>query len=140
MKAVVGQTAALHIAFWQYDSWYRRAWFIWPQAVAVIFASWLLADRGVVPVGGNWAKPADCSNASAPGCAATRRVPLFWDDEVSRPTIANQATIRVDSSAFRNSADADQPKLRAALAAYYRRDWVRAVDILKPATSTDTNV
>jgi hypothetical protein len=46
MKRVVSQTAALHIAFWQYDRWYRRAWFIWPQAIAILLAVWLLADRG----------------------------------------------------------------------------------------------
>lgn len=46
MKRVVSQTAALHIAFWQYDRWYRRAWFIWPQAIAILLAVWFLADRG----------------------------------------------------------------------------------------------
>jgi hypothetical protein len=39
MKPIVGRTAALHIAFWQYDPWYRRAWFVWPQAAAILFAS-----------------------------------------------------------------------------------------------------
>jgi hypothetical protein len=51
MKRVISQTAALHIAFWQYDPWYRRAWFIWPQAIAILLAVWLLADRGALPVG-----------------------------------------------------------------------------------------
>jgi TPR repeat protein len=139
MKRVVGQTAALHIAFWQYDPWYRRAWFIWPQAAAILLALWLLADRGALPVG-NWATPADCSNASNPGCAGTRRVMFFWVDEVARPSIANQITVSVDRSGFRNSAAADQPKLSAALGVYYRRDWAKAVDILKSAIPTDPNV
>jgi TPR repeat protein len=139
MTPVVGQTAALHIAFWQYDPWYRRAWFVWPQATAILVVGWLLADSGAVPVG-NWAKPADCSTASTPGCAATRRVEYYWDDELSRASIANQTTISVDRSAFRSSAAADQPKLAAALGAYYRSEWAKAVDILKSTTSADPNV
>jgi hypothetical protein len=68
MKSIVGQTAALHIAYWRYDPWYRRAWFVFPQAAALLLVGWLLADHGVIPVG-DWAKPVDCSNASTPGCA-----------------------------------------------------------------------
>jgi len=86
----IGRVAALHIAFWQYDPLYRRAWFVWPQVTAILLASWLLVGLGpeaAVPLG-NWAKPADCTNASTPGCAATRRAAFFWDDEVSRPSIA----------------------------------------------------
>ena len=30
----IGRAAALHIAFWQYDPLYRRAWFVWPQATS----------------------------------------------------------------------------------------------------------
>ena len=77
---------------------------------------------------------------STPGCAATRRAVFFWDDEIGRPTIANQTTVNVDRSAFRNSAADDQPKLMAALGAYYRYDWAKAIDILKSATATDPNV
>jgi TPR repeat protein len=140
MKPLVSKTAALHIAFWQYDPWYRRAWFIWPQAAALLLAGWLLAGRGELPIG-DWAKPADCSNAVTPGCAATQRVVLSWAaDEVARPTIANQTTVSVDGAAFRSSAAADQPKLSAALGAYYRREWARAVAVLKSATPTDANV
>jgi len=51
MKRVVSQIAALHFAFWQYDRWYRRAWFIWPQAVAVLLAVCWLAGRGALPLG-----------------------------------------------------------------------------------------
>src|SRR5215475_4165460 len=114
----MGRMAALHVAFWQYDPWYRRAWLVWPQVTAILLASWFLVRMGVpeAAVGvGNWAKPADCSVASTPGCAATRRAVFAWDDEVGRPTIANQITVNVDRSAFRNSATDDQPKLTAAL-------------------------
>jgi hypothetical protein len=139
----IGRTAALHIAFWQYDPLYRRAWLVWPQATAILLASWLLVGPGgpeaAVPLG-NWAKPADCSNASTPGCAATRRAVYYFDDEVGRPTIADQITINVDRSTFRNSAADDQPKLAAALGAYYRYDWAKALDILKSATASDPNV
>src|ERR1700751_4116371 len=139
----MGRTAALHVAFWQYDPWYRRAWMVWPQAVAILLAGWLVVGlpQSQAPVStGNWAKPADCTNASTPGCAATRRAVFFWDDEIARPMISNQITVLVDRSAFRNSSADDQPKLAAALGAYYRFDWARAIDILKSATASDPNV
>jgi TPR repeat protein len=136
----MGRVAALHVAFWQYDPWYRRAWFVWPQVTAILLVSWLLAGSEVAVSVGNWAKPADCSNALTPGCAATRRAVFVWDDEVGRPAIANQITVNVDRSPFRNSAAADQPKLAAALGALYRFDWAKAIDILKSATATDPNV
>ncbi|WP_439400170.1 tetratricopeptide repeat protein (plasmid) [Bradyrhizobium sp. PMVTL-01] len=138
----IGRTAALHVAFWQYDPWYRRAWFVWPQLTAVVLASWLLVGLPqTAPVSvGNWAKPADCTNASTPGCAATRRAVFVWDDEVSRPMVANQITVIVDRSTFRKSALDDQQKLGAALGAYYRFNWVKTIDILKTATSSDPNV
>lgn len=139
----IGRTAALHVAFWQYDPWYRRAWFVWPQVVAVLLATWLLVGRpqqAAAPAVGNWAKPADCSSASNPGCAATRHAVYFWDDEVGRPAIANQATVVIDRSAFRSSAADDQPRLAAALGSYYRFEWQKAIDTLKSANATDPNV
>jgi TPR repeat protein len=141
--SAMGRTAALHVAFWQYDPWYRRAWLVWPQVTTILLASWLLlgpvGPEAAVPVG-NWAKPADCSNALTPGCAATRRAVFVFDDEVSKPSIANQVTVYVDRSSFRNSAPDDQPKLAAALGAYYLYDWVKAVGILRSASASDPNV
>src|SRR5256885_5152686 len=136
-----GRMAALHCAFWQYDPWYRRAWYVWPQVTAILLAGWFLVGLppAAIPLG-SWAKPADCTNASTLGCAATRRAVFTFDDEVGRPTIANQTTVNVDRSAFRNSAADDQPKLAAALGAYYRYDWAKAIDILKSATASDPNV
>jgi TPR repeat protein len=139
----MGRMAALHIAFWQYDPWYRRAWFVWPQLTAILLASWLLVgpsppEAAVSP--GSWAKPADCTIPSTPGCAATRHAVYSWDVEVSTPTVANQVTVNVDRSAFRSSAEDDQQKLSAALGAYYRFDWAKAVDNLKTATASDPNV
>jgi TPR repeat protein len=136
----IGRTAALHIAFWQYDPWYRRAWFVWPQLTVILLLSWLFVKPGAVVTAGDWAKPVDCSNASTPGCASTRRAVYSWDDEVARPAIANQFTVSVDRSTFGNSAADDQPKLTAALGAYYSYDWAKAVDILKSATASDPNV
>jgi TPR repeat protein len=136
----IGRTAALHIAFWQHDRWYRRAWLVWPQVTAILLAGWLLVGSEAPVSVGNWAKPADCSNALTPGCAATRRAVYIWDDEVGRPTVANQITVNVDRSTFRNSAADDQWKLTAALGAYYRYDWAGTIDILKSATTSDPNV
>ncbi len=137
----MGRTAALHIAFWQHDRWYRRAWFIWPQVTTILLASWLLVGGPDATISaGNWAKPADCSKAATLGCAATRRAVFFWDDEIGRPTIANQITVNVDRSTFQNSAADDQLKLTAALGAYYRHDLPGTIDILKSATASDPNV
>jgi TPR repeat protein len=140
MTAIFGRTAALHIAFWQYDPWYRRAWFVWPQLTAILLVSWLLVSPQAAVSVGDWAKTVDCTNPSTPGCASTRHPVYSWDDEIGRPSIANQFTVSVDRSTFQNSAADDQPKLTAALGAYYRYDWARAVDILKSATATDPNV
>src|SRR5712672_141912 len=98
----IGRTAALHCAFWQYDPLYRRAWYVWPQVTAILLVGWFLVGLppAAVPLG-SWAKPADCTNASTLGCAATRRAVFTWDEEVGRPTIANQTTVVVDRSAFR---------------------------------------
>jgi TPR repeat protein len=137
--SLVSRTAALHIAFWQYDPWYRRAWFVWPQATAILLAAWLVGDRTTLPIG-KWAKPADCTNPSNPGCAATKRVMLSWSDEAAKPTIANQTTVTVDRSALRSSPAADQSKLSTALGAYYRGEWAKAVDTLNGATAADPNV
>lgn len=137
--SIAARTAALHIAFWQYDPWYRRAWFIWPQLTALLLGAWLVGDRIAQPIG-KWAKPADCANASNPGCAATKRVMLSWPEEVAKPTMADQVTVTVDRSAFQRSAPADQPRLLAALATYYRGEWAQAVDKLSSATAADPNV
>ena len=48
---LIGRTAALHVAFWQYDPWYRRAWFVWPQTAAILLAVWLIGDRMAQPIG-----------------------------------------------------------------------------------------
>src|SRR5262249_52340220 len=69
-----------------------------------------------------------------------RRAVFAWDDEVSRPSIANQTTVIIDRSLFRKSAADDQPKLAAALGAYYRYDWQKAIEILKTANASDPNV
>src|ERR1700757_742067 len=102
----MGRAAALHIAFWQYDPLYRRAWLVWPQAIAILLMIWLLVGPAAPDAAGspgNWAKAADCTNALTPGCAATRHAAFVWYDEVSRLSIANQITVNVDRSTFRNS-------------------------------------
>ena len=65
---------------------------------------------------------------------------LSWPEEVAKPTMADQVTVTVDRSAFQRSAPADQPKLVAALATYYRGEWAQAVDKLSSATAADPNV
>ncbi|MBV8168048.1 MAG: sel1 repeat family protein, partial [Alphaproteobacteria bacterium] len=104
-----------------------------------LLAGWLLVDPGATPVG-VWAKPADCSNASTPGCAATGRAVYYWEPWVATPSVANQGLVVVDRSAFRSATAVDQQKLAAALGSYYRRDWAKAVDILKSASAADPNV
>ena len=140
----LSKAAALHIAYWRFDPWYRWLWFVWPQALALLLAVGLFADHsgGMPrnPAGAEWAKPIDCSNASTPGCASSRRGLYSWEEDVSRPTVANQAIVIVDRAAFETSAAEDQQKLRAALGAYYRRDGAKALDSLKGANASDSNV
>ena len=32
-----------HAASWHSDKWYRRAWYIWPQAISLLLVGWLFA-------------------------------------------------------------------------------------------------
>src|ERR1700744_6622266 len=101
----MGRAAALHIAFWQYDRWYRRAWFVWPQLMAILLVGWLLVGPDAIVSMGNWAKPVDCTSPLTPGCASTRQSVYRWgDQEIARPTIANQVTGSVDPAVGRNSS------------------------------------
>ncbi len=141
MSALVGRTAALHVAFWQFDPWYRRAWFVWPQAFAALLAGWLLAGRLPQIVSGPWAKAANCAAAaSAANCAATKRAAPDFPNEYANPTPAVRGIVTIDRKAFATSAAADQPRLRAGLAAYYRSEWQQGFDALKPANANDPNV
>jgi tetratricopeptide (TPR) repeat protein len=140
MTGLVDRTAALHAAFWQYDPWYRRAWFVWPQALAALLAGWLMAGRLPQVVSGNWGKAANCAVASNPDCAATKRITPDFPNEIVNPTLANRSIITVDQTAFASSAATDRQRLTAALAAYYRSESQQGIDVLKPADANDRNV
>jgi tetratricopeptide (TPR) repeat protein len=139
--SLVGRTVALHGAFWQYDPWYRRAWIIWPQALAALLAGWLMAGRLPQLVIGQWGKAANCAAATpAPGCAAMTRTPAPFPDAFVNPTVAVRGIVTIDRKAFESSAAADRPLLTAALGAYYRSDWQPGLDSLKGANADDPNV
>jgi tetratricopeptide (TPR) repeat protein len=141
MAALVGRTAALHAAFWQHDPWYRRAWLVWPQALAALLAGWLIIGPLPQFVGGNWGKSANCAVGSNPDCAATNRaLPDFANEIVSPSIVGRDMLVTVDQSAFAGSAAADQPRLTAALAAFYRSEWQQGIDALKAANANDRNV
>jgi tetratricopeptide (TPR) repeat protein len=140
MAGLVGRTAALHAAFWQYDPWYRRAWLVWPQALAVLLAGWLIAGPLPRIVGGNWGKSANCAVASAPDCAATNRALPDFPKQILNPSLAGRDIITIDRAAFASSATADRPRLAAGLAAYYRSEWQQGIDSLKAADANDRNV
>ena len=138
----IGRMAALHVAFWQYDPLYRRAWFVWPQVIAILLASWLLVGlpQAAVPCG-QLGKACRLHQRVDPGLRsnpARRVLPGTMRSADPRSPIRSRSI--VDRSAFRNSAADDQPKLAAALGAYYRYDWAKAIDILKSATASDPNV
>jgi hypothetical protein len=44
-----------HAASWHSDKWYRRAWYIWPQAISLLLVGWLFAGALLQPV--PWAQP-----------------------------------------------------------------------------------
>jgi TPR repeat protein len=112
---------------------------VWPQALALLLACWLMISSGPHSPG-NWAKPADCTAPSSPGCAATRHALLVFPNELVNPTIAGQSTIVVDRTSFRGSSAGDQPRLVAALGVYYRKEWQRAISVLQAARTDDPNV
>jgi uncharacterized protein len=58
MNARLQSLAATHAALWFSDPWYQRAWFVWPQAVALVIAGWLLFPGTVAPpASAPWAAP-----------------------------------------------------------------------------------
>jgi tetratricopeptide (TPR) repeat protein len=139
--SALGRTVALHSAFWQYDPWYRRAWFVWPQALAALLAAWLIAGRLPQLASGQWGKAANCAAAvPAPGCAATKRVAPEFPDEFINPSVAGLTTMTFDRKAFASSAAADRPRLAAAIGAYYRGETRQGLDALKAANASDPNV
>lgn len=135
----LGRAAALHVAFWQYDRWYRWAWFVWPPVLAMLLAAWLVGGHAPLSIG-KWAKPVACTDPPNPACAATRRPVLQFSDEIINPTTARRGIVTIDRTAFATSAAADRPRLTAALAAYYRSEWQKGIDALKPADANDRNV
>ena len=44
-----------HAASWHSDKWYRRAWYIWPQAISLLLVGWLFAGALLKPI--PWAQP-----------------------------------------------------------------------------------
>ena len=58
MNKTLGKLLGVHQAFWTYDPWYRRAWFLAPQALSLMALVLLLA-RTHAPPAAQWAKPVD---------------------------------------------------------------------------------
>jgi len=97
MKAVLGQTAALHIPSGSMIPVTARVAHL-AAVGAILLASWLLADRGVRS---QMAKTRRLQQRSSPA-AQDRRVMFFW--EVGLQTYDCQSdTVTVDRSAFQNS-------------------------------------
>ena len=44
-----------HAGSWHSDKWYRRAWYIWPQAISLLLVGWLFAGALLKPT--PWAQP-----------------------------------------------------------------------------------
>ena len=57
MNRPLGKLVGLHQAFWTYDPWYRRAWFIGPQALSLMALALLLVPGHTPPPAAQWAKP-----------------------------------------------------------------------------------
>ncbi len=140
--SALGRTVALHSAFWQYDPWYRRAWFVWPQAVAALLAGWLMAGRLPQLVTGSWGKAENCTAAAAAaaGCAGTKHITAPFPSEFVNPSVGVRGIVTVDRKAFASSAAADQPRLKTALGAYERGNWGQGLETLKAANAEDPNV
>jgi tetratricopeptide (TPR) repeat protein len=45
-----------HAGSWHSDKWYRRAWYIWPQAISLLLVGWIFAGALLKPI--PWAPPA----------------------------------------------------------------------------------
>ena len=71
MNRTLGRLLGLHQALWSFDPWYRRAWFIAPQALSLTALVVLLVPGNHPPPAAEWAKPVSsadyqlCANTSA---------------------------------------------------------------------------
>src|SRR3954447_11055705 len=57
MNKASGKLIGLHQAFWNYDPWYRRAWYVWPQALSLTALIFVLAPGSASPPAAPWVKP-----------------------------------------------------------------------------------
>lgn len=60
MGATITHLAGMHQALWALDGWYKRAWFVWPQALSLFGVVLLLTYEDAAPpapVAAQWVKP-----------------------------------------------------------------------------------
>ena len=69
-----------HAGSWHSDKWYRRAWYVWPQAISLLLVGWLFAGPLLKPI--PWAPPTAPPAAKAPPTAPQPRpIPQADRDE-----------------------------------------------------------
>ena len=102
-----------HAALWQTDRWYRRAWYIWPQAISLLLIGWLFVGVLLKPM--PWAAPQTqtppTAKAQPPAQPAPQRQPVPQPDE----TICSQGNSHDALNACSRLIDAGQLKF------YFRR-------------------
>jgi tetratricopeptide (TPR) repeat protein len=65
MNQALGKLLGLHRALWDYDTWYRYAWLVAPQAVSIAGLFLVLSDAGSPPTA-PWVKPTQTTQRPAP--------------------------------------------------------------------------
>lgn len=73
MAGTLTRIASLHQALWNLDGWYRRAWFVWPQALSLL-AGVLVFSSGEPsaprPAAAPWVKPVAAATPAPPSAPA----------------------------------------------------------------------
>ena len=139
MKQLLGRTAALHVAFWQYDPWYR------PGVVRVAAGGGCsargLLGRGPGPGMVGQMGQADRLLVSEHARLRATSASCFLS---STKSPNRRSTISTAFSSIGPRSEAlllpTSRSLPAALASYYRGEWAKAADTLKSATPADPNV
>lgn len=74
--ATISRLAALHVALWGYDPYYRRSWYAWPACMALLVAGWIYAGpESATKSGASWGVPNPLAKAVPVNSAAGAPAP-----------------------------------------------------------------
>jgi tetratricopeptide (TPR) repeat protein len=124
---VTGRIAALHVALWSFDRWYRLWWCIWPASTALLVCGWIYVDKSTDTNTSSapWGKPV--SNAPA---QPIRRSPVLadWPEKLHNDVttcFSNAVDLNPPIEACSRLIDSGQADNRHLVATYLQRGFLQ---------------